>query len=275
MSRRLGPDAQRYLAAGTGQSVTRPFHLRWLLPKLCGADLRSWWIVYLASWVGIAIGMGWWAWDAGLEPAQILLAIGLLVGLPGILGPSVSIPVQVDLPATALTVLAVPAIISGRPLGVLCGLLLVLIGANVRETVPIVTALLAWSWLPLVGLIVPLTVWLVRRPATSSGILEWDRITVHPFRTSLEYHAGRWRDARLMVIPWGVCLIGLYALDWRLAIILGIAYAQLLIATDTVRLYQHVAGPALALTAAALIPDAWVPLAMIGHLFWIWKPERI
>jgi hypothetical protein len=275
MPRRLGPDAHRYLLAGAGQPVTRPFHLRWFLPKLCGTNLRSWWIVYLASWVGVAVGMSWWAWDAGLEPAQILLAVGLLVGLPGILGPSVSIPVQVDLPATALTVLAVPAIISGRPLGVLCGLLLVLIGANVRETVPIVTALLAWSWLPLVGLIVPIVVWIVRRPAETSGVPEWDRILEHPIATSLEYHAGRWRDARLMVLPWGVCLVGLYAADWRLVLILGIAYAQLLVATDTVRLYQHTAGPALALAAATIVPTPWVPLALAAHWFWLSTPERI
>jgi hypothetical protein len=200
---------------------------------------------------------------------------GLLLGLPGILGPTVSIPVQVDLPATALTVLAVPLIGSQRPLAVLCGLLLVLIGANVRETVPIVTALLAWSWLPLVALIVPIIVWLIRHPATSSGIPEWDRILDHPIATSLEYHAGRWRDARLMVLPWGVCLVGLYGLDWRLAIILLVAYAQLLVATDTVRLYQHTAGPALALSAAALIPDPWIPVVLVGHLFWLVTPERI
>jgi hypothetical protein len=275
MPRRLGPDAHRYLQAAAGEPVTRPFHLRWALPKLCGTDLRSWWIVYCGSWVLAGFGMAWWAAVSDLGPAQILLAVGLLLGLPGILGPSVSIPVQVDLPATALTVLAVPAVLSDEPLAVLCGLLLVLIGANVRETVPIVTALLAWSWLPLVGLVVPVIVWAVRRPATSSGIPEWDRITAHPIATSLEYHAGRWRDARLMVLPWGVCLVGLYGADWQLALIIGIAYLQLLVATDTVRLYQHTAGPALALAAAAIIPTPWVPLALAGHLFWIWKPERI
>jgi len=275
MARRLGPDAHRYLLAGDGQPVTRPFHLRWLLPWVCGTNLRSWWTIYLASWVWLACGMAWWAWRSDLEPAQVILAVGLLLGLPGILGPKVSIPVQVDLPATAITVLAVPAVTSDQPVAVLCGLVLVLIGANVRETVPIVTALLAWSWLPLIGLIVPLIVWIVRTPAPSSGIPEWDRILEHPVATSLEYHAGRWRDARLMILPWGVCLVGLYQADWRLILIVVIAYAQLLIATDTVRLYQHTAGPALALAAAAIIPTPWVPLALAAHWFWLTTPERI
>lgn len=275
MPRRLGPDAHRYLLAGDRQPVTRPFHLRWFLPWMCGTNLRAWWAVYAGSWIVLAVGMSWWAWASGLAPVQVILAVGLLIGLPGILGPSVSIPVQVDLPATALTVLAIPAITSGEPLVVLCGLVLVLIGANVRETVPIVTALLAWSWLPLIGLIVPVIVWLVRTPATSSGVPEWDRILKHPVATSLEYHAGRWRDARLLVLPWGVCLVGLYEADWRLILIVTIAYAQLLVATDTVRLYQHVAGPALALAAAAIIPTPWVPLALAAHWFWLTTPERI
>jgi hypothetical protein len=122
---------------------------------------------------------------------------------------------------------------------------------------------------------VPAIIALVRRPAESTGIAEWDRITDHPFRTALEYHAGRWRDARLMILPWGVCLIGLYQADWRLIVILAIAYAQLLVATDTVRLYQHIAGPALALAAATIIPPAWVPLALAAHWFWLTTPERI
>lgn len=273
--RRLGPDAQRYLAAGAGQPVTRPFHLRWVLPALCGTDLRAWWILYVGSWILAGFGMAWWAAASSLSPPQVILAVGLLLGLPGILGPAVSIPVQVDLPATALTVLAVPALLSDEPVAVLCGLVLVLIGASVRETVPIVAALLAWSWLPLIGLVVPAITWLVRTPATSSGIPEWDRIRDHPISTSLEYHRGRWRDARLMILPWGICLVGLYKPSWQVLLVVCIAYAQLLLATDTVRLYQHTAGPALALAAATLIPDAWVPLALAAHWFWLTTPERI
>jgi hypothetical protein len=263
------------MAAGAGHQVVRPFHLRWGLPALCGANLRAWWAVWITSWIVLGVSTVGWAFARGLTPAQACLTGVLLLGLPGILGPGVSIPVQVDLPATALTMLGVALAVTGHPIWIVVGIMVIMVASSVRETAPICAALWLWSPWPLIALVVPLIIAIVRKPAASSGIPEWDRITAHPFRTSLEYHAGRWRDARLMILPWGVCLVGLYALDWRLAIILGIAYAQLLIATDTVRLYQHVAGPALAITAAALIPDAWVPLAMIGHLFWIWKPERI
>lgn len=273
--RRIGPDAQRYLTAGRGEPVTRPFHLRWLLPAICGTSIRRWWIVWLSSWIILATGMGIWAWTNDLPPARIVLAIGLLIGLPGILGPQVSIPVQVDLPATALTVAAIPLLTAHSPTAVLCGLLLVMVGANVRETVPIVAALLAWSWVPLLALTIPLVNAIARTPASTSGNPEWDRILHHPIATSLEYHAGRWRDARLMVLPWAVCLIGLYGMSWQLGLILLVAYGQLLVATDTVRLYQHTAGPAMALATAVLIPIPWVPVALAIHLFWLATPERI
>ena len=227
------------------------------------------------SWVVLGVSTVGWALARGLTPAQAALTGILLLALPGILGPGVSIPVQVDLPATALTMLGVALAVTGRPIWMVVGILVIACASSVRETAPICAALWLWSPWPLIALIVPAVIALVRRPAESSGIPEWDRITAHPIRTSLEYHAGQWRNAKVMVLPWGVCLVGLYALDWKLAIVLAVAYAQLLVATDSVRLYQHVAGPALALAAASLIPDPWVPLAMVGQFFWLTIPERI
>lgn len=270
-----GPDARRYLAAGAGEPVTRPFHLRPLLPAACGTNLRLWWTVWVTSWIVLGLSTFAWASNRGLDPIHAGLCALLLCGLPGILGPAVSIPVQVDLPATALTMLGATIAITGKPWAIVVGLLIIGIATGIRETSPILGALVLWSPLPLLLLAIPLTIHLVRTPATSSGVPEWDLILEHPIRTALAYHQNRWRDARLMVLPWGVCLIGLYDADWRLALILAIAYAQLLVATDSVRLYQHLAGPSLAYAAAILIPTPWVPLAIVGHLFWISKPERI
>jgi hypothetical protein len=47
------------------------------------------------------------------------------------------------------------------------------------------------------------------------------------------------------------------------------------VATDTVRLYQHAAGPALAVAAVHTIPTAWLPLACVMHVAWWRTPERI
>jgi hypothetical protein len=57
--------------------------------------------------------------------------------------------------------------------------------------------------------------------------------------------------------------------------VLALAYAQLLIATDSVRLYQHAAGPVLAVAAAQVVPVAWLPLAVVVHVVWWQTPERI
>ncbi len=46
---RLGPDAARYVLAGSGTAVPRPFHLRWLLPALCRDDIEAWRFVWPAQ----------------------------------------------------------------------------------------------------------------------------------------------------------------------------------------------------------------------------------
>lgn len=271
----LGPDAQRYLRSASGAPVTRPFHLRWLLPRVCGLDLRAWWAVWAASWVILAISMLGWAHQHGLSGWALAAAVGLLCGLPGILGPAVSIPVQVDLPATALTLCAVWLFGIDHPAARIAAVILILIAASCRETAPIFGALWLWSCWPLVGLIVPIIVHLVRKPVATTGNPEWDWIAAHPVRAGIQYHLGRFRDARLMLLPWGACIVGFYNVDARILVVVLVAYLQLLVATDSVRLYQHGAGPVLALAAAAVIPAAWVPIVLAFHWLWILPQERI
>ena len=273
--RSLGPDAVRYLKAGNGQPVTRPFHLRVLLPRLCGTSLRNWWAVWAVSWIVIGISTTGWALARGLDVAHAAFAALLLIGLPGILGPKVSIPVQVDLPATALTILGVAFATTGQPVWIVVGVLIIGLAASARETAPVWAALWLSSPWPLIALVVPLIISRVRTPATESGVPEWDWIAAHPISAGLKFHHGRWRDARLMVIPWGVCLVALGAPSWQLALLLALAYGQLLIATDSVRLYQHAAGPLMAVTAATLIPGPWLLPAAVLHIFWLVTPERI
>ena len=47
---RFGPDATRYRLAAVGVPVPRPFHIRWLLPKVLGDELPAWRFVWLTSW---------------------------------------------------------------------------------------------------------------------------------------------------------------------------------------------------------------------------------
>lgn len=271
--RTLGPDASRYWLAGDGAPVARPFNLRWLLPALCRQELRRWWAVWLLSWPLAAAGCIWWAHGRGAPWGVSVAAAALLLALPGILGPEVARPVGVDLPALALGLVAAACFTNHQPVA---GVVVVLLAANVRETVPVAVALWAWSPLPLVGLVVPLVVQLVRRPqldaVTAQPLLR--HVYEHPVRSAVEHHRGMWRDAWQTVAPWGVTLAALLNLTPQVVATVVVAHLQLLVATDNVRLTQTLAGPVVAVAAAEVIPPQWLPLVVVLHVVW-WRPPTL
>lgn len=272
---RLGPDASRYWHAAGGGAVPRPFHVRVLLPSVCGQSLRSWWFAWLVSWPLLLAGMVLWRLAAG-DPWQVSVAAAvLLAGLPGVLGPSVVIPVGVDLPASAVAVWACFLAELGHPGAVAAGVVLTMWAASIKESAPVWVALWSWSLWPLLALIVP--AWFLWRRTAGPDPLgpQFQAIADHPVRTALGAHRGRWRDGWLLVAPWGVCLAGLYDVDWRVLVVLAVAHLQLLVATDTVRLVHHAAGPVLAVAAAQVIPTEWLVLACVAHVWWFRKPERV
>lgn len=266
----LGPDASRYILAGQGEAVARPFNLRWLLPFVCRDVPRRWQIVWFASWLVAAGGLLWWGADLGWPRAAALVA--LCLGLPGVWGPHVVRPIGVDLPAMAVSIVAVAALHAGWwPLAVA----LILVAASIKESSPVWAALWAWHPIMLVGLIVPLIVQFVKKPgmdrATSQATLKM--VHDHPFLTALQSHRGRWRDAWLMVAPWGATLACLYRPSWQTAAVLVVAYAQLLVATDTVRLLHTAAGPAVAFAAVQVFPVEWLALVVVVHVVW-WRQQE-
>lgn len=268
----MGPDGARYWYAGAGGRVPRPFHLRWLLPFVCRNDERRWWLVWAAGWVTAAVGMFGWVTAAGGGWRVGVAAVVLLLGLPGFLGPGVTIPVGVDVPATGVGLCAVALLEAGQPVA---GLVVLVVAASIRETVPVFAALWVWSWVPLLGLLVPLLVHVLVRQGRDPLGERFQHIADHPVKAGLMFHRGRWRDGWLLVAPWGVCLLGLGAPSWQMVVVLVVAYGQLLIATDTVRLYSHAAGPVLAFAAADIIPTQWLLLACVVHVVWFRQPERV
>lgn len=275
MKATIGPDAYRYIALGVGKPVPRPFHLRWLLPTLCDNVGRRWWAVWLASWPVLLGGMFGWRLAAGDRWQVAAAAAALLAGLPGVLGPAIVIPVGVDLPATAMSLLGVMFLEIGGWTPNVLGITALCVGAMVRETVPVWSSLWLWSPLPLVAMVPVVVRMLLAQTGPDPLGGQFDEIAAHPLKAGLQAHAGRWRDGWLMVAPWGVCLAALYTPDWRLGVILAAAYLQLLIATDTVRLVHHAAGPVLAAAAAHHIPPQWLVIAVVAHVMWWRTPERI
>jgi hypothetical protein len=271
----LGPDAARYIAASQGTPVPRPFNLRWALPIVCRNEVVRWWVVYVASFVTLGVAVFVWRLVAD-DSWQVAAAVAVLVvGLPGILGPSVSVPVQVDLPSTALVAVSLIGFETGTPLGIALGVTVVAVAATVRETAPVVAALWTWTLWPLLALPVVALAWWRFKPGPDPLGPRFQNIADHPIHTAFEHHRGQWRNGWIMVAPWGVCLAALYEPDWRLVVVLAVAYAQLLVATDSVRLYQHVACVPMAVAAAQVIPVAWLPLAAVLHVAWFRTPERI
>ena len=270
-----GPDAYRYLTLAQGKPVPRPFHLRWLLPYFCEVSPKAWWAVFVASWPVAAGGFVWWRLEAGDDWRVAVAASALFLALPGVLGPKAVAPVGVDMPAAAVSLIGLALITDGQPARVAAGVLVVAIAACIRETSPVWVALWAWSLWPLIALCVVVCRALCVKPGKDPLGARFDEIAAHPVKAALAAHRGRWRDARLMVVPWGVCLAALTGLTWQMAVVLVLAYGQLLIATDSVRLYQHAAGPVLAVAAAQVIPVAWLPLAVVVHVVWWVAPERV
>ena len=78
-----------------------------------------------------------------------------------------------------------------------------------------------------------------------------------------------------MVAPWGACLVGLYRPSLQVGVALVVAYGLLLVATDTVRLVHHAAGPVLAFAAVRNLPVEWLLVAVAVHVVWFWKVERV
>jgi hypothetical protein len=247
-------DGHRYFAMSY-QRVARPFHWRWLLPKLCGRDIRRWKTARAIA-LGGMLPAAWWFADGGWR--GVFVAV-MVVGLTGVWAFNWRWPVLVDAPAMFFALVSAASVNHGLWW---LGIFFALLAGSTKETSPIFAAAWAWSPICLVGLVAPAVRTL--QHAGSDVLNEENRwILEHPFLAARKYHRGINPDA--WVLPWGACLVGLAHLSWPLAATLALAYAQCFIATDLIRLYQW-AWPVLALAAANAVPLRWLPFLAVLHL---------
>lgn len=252
----LTPDGVRYMAMRR-ERVARPFHLRWLLPMICGADRLRWEVVTRASVV--ALGLLAWAYTGSPWMAACVVLPGVWFNWRH--------PVLVDAPAMALALLS--AVL--WPICWPAAVAVAVVAGCVRETAPVWAAVFAWHPVLLVGL-VPVGLRSLQRAGTDP--VHRDEMLAHPLRWGLRSHRGLWADPFLMVTPWGPLVLGVAALSPQLAVALGLGYAQALIATDTVRLYQW-AWPVLAAATVTVVPAAWLPLVALAIVFNPWKGDGL
>ena len=254
----LTPDGARYLAMAEVR-VARPFHLRWLQTRLCGKNLRRWtWltrasVLAVGGLVALYAGNPWMA---------------AIVFLPGITF-SWKHPVLVDPLGMALALGSALLM----PISPLAGIAVACLAGMTRETAPIWAAIYAWNPLCLIGLI-PVAL----RALVGQGVDVLDEqnawILEHPFKASQLFHQGQWLNPSLMVAPWGGLLAGLATLDAQLGVALAAGYAQLIIATDSVRLYQW-AAPVMALACVRVVPLWALPFVALSILFNPFKGQGI
>lgn len=253
----MTPDEVRYTRAGARLPVARPFHYRWLLPRLCGTDERRWRAVQLLAAAGLcaltAVHAGVW-WAAFLP-----------VGCAGLLRFNLNHPRLVDLPA--ITVALGAAVAWDHHLPSLA-IVLAWIAGTMKETAPVFAAAYALHPALLVGLIGPAIRHLL--PAGRDCLDDENTwILAHPFRAAVKYH--RALPAWVWVLPWGAGLLA--TPSWHLGLVLLVAYAQCAAATDTVRLYQW-AAPQVA-AALAWVPARWVPVLVLVHLVNPFRTEGV
>ena len=269
----LSRDGRRYLALAAGRPAPIPFALRWLLPRLCSTSVTRWgWCTAVHLTVLPAL-VAWWLTGWVGSPVACVAGGLLVCGLPGVWRIHLRWPVLVD--AAAMTWAMASAVSAQHRLWALAAGTALVAGC-IKETAPVFAACYGWHPAALVGLVAPL----VRAATVRLGddVEGQTDIFAHPHRASRRMHRGRWLDPSLMVTPWGICLLGLAAGDPRivqmLAVTGALAYGQVLVATDTVRLYQW-AAPAAILATMAVVPSGWGLAALAVHLANPWAGDGL
>jgi hypothetical protein len=244
----ISPDGLRYLAMANGERMPMPFHVRWLLPVVLGANTRNWRIASMAGWLTFVLGIGFMGgWPAGLLVAALS-------------GPALAFKLPVLVDGVALGVTAIVAAQTNTT----AMIVLAILAGCISERAPIFAALWIWSPWPLVGLLSPFIRWAFWKSGPDvkqlEGTLASD-VLQRPWRIAAWRN---WRDINL-VAPWGGLLAGLLYLDAQMAAVLGVAYAQLIIATDSIRLYQW-AAPVLAIAIATQLD--WRVVVALAVVTW-------
>jgi len=266
----LPPDSRRYLAMHK-RRVCRPFHLRWLLPLTLRGNVKAWtWATRTAV---VAIGL----LTAVYTGSPWMAAVAFLPAMTW----NWHNPVMVDMVGMAWALATALVALEGWWW---LAIPMALVGGTIRETVPIWSAIYAWHPVLLVGLIPVAVRWVMRHGADT-----WTDhnafYVAHPIKAGQDFHKGRWRDPFLMVTPWAGLIAGVALLTpgafnaggvfdagggVQLAVALAAGYLPLLIATDSVRIYQW-ATPVLALATVAVLPAWALPLVAVSIVFNPWR----
>lgn len=227
-----------------GERVPSPYSRRWLLPWFIGDYPEAWKTV---NYLSIAV-----------SAIFVYLMYGIWAGIGFLCLPMVTlwkwIPGLVDSAGFALALGSVYAFHAGH---LWVGMGLALLAGATKESTPIFIALWAWEPMGLIGLLA--VKWWGSAPPDAWWL---GSIRTVYARMRSRHH---WNDFITIVAPWGL-IIGLAGLGGiNVWLCLVIAYGQLLIATDEIRLFQWACVPLLGLIS--VLPVWLQPIVAISPLF--------
>lgn len=251
------PDGLRYFAMARGEGAPKPYHYRWLLPRLLGEDKKKWRAVSLGSLAGMVPAMRWLTgrWAPGL----------FVFTLDGVAGTAHRYPVLTDAPAMLAAIMAAAATRQKR--WTLAVVLSVLAG-TMKESSPVFAATYSTNLLPLVGLISPAVMAMIEPGDDIPGEGFSHDCLTHPVWAAWWKRRGQAVDWKLWVLPWGGLLAGLRG-DFRTVSTVVASHAQCVAAVDTERLTQW-AWPVLAENTVDVMGKSW-PVALTAGWFNPWR----
>lgn len=250
----LSPDGRYYIRMHDGMPVPRPYAWRWLLPLL---PLNIWALTTWTSLVLTPVCAAYYFSERGLHGHELTFAVALLSVVPGVWRLALSLPILCDTPAFAAA-LAVAALSVRHPWAAAVAALP--LGAA-YEKGPVFAALWGWSWWPLMGL--TFVGWFRKHAPHDETTPEWIK---HPFLTAMKYRERLGLDMEAYLLPFGASLLAFTApFSWQVILTTAVAFGQLFIAQDTIRLLVW-AAPVLVCAAVPQIPQAWYVLALVFTL---------
>jgi hypothetical protein len=266
IGRQMFPDSQRYWHAGGGNRLYGQFNLRWLLPFICRQNEKVWEAVTQGSVILLAPALYFYLVSFGLSVEQGLLGSALVCGLSGVYIMNYIGKYLNDATGMLFMLLSAGSFYSGYwELSILFSA----VGSCVKESVFVYSAIAGMNPLALLGGVVVLIRKLFWKPASNDLLGDWNHeILDHPFKTGWKWHKDTFTDWTLMLAPWGLVLlfglVGMWNVNTlQIALMLGISYLTVFMATDTVRLYQW-AFPVVVASAVTVIPLEWsIPVILI------------
>ena len=250
------PDSERYM----NRTKFPPFHLRWLLPFLLRKNTVAWQIVTGIATVLIPVAMFYFLESWGLSYIQCIIGGLLTLGLKGVFGFNIRVPVLVD--STAMLLMVISATLFNYGM-IIPAIAVVVIAGCIKESSPVFTAIVSLNPLALLGLI-PVLIMFVRGKTDKHDIggKKSEEILKHPFKYGISMHSNIWLNYNLW-LSFGILLLAFKNPSIHLLLMFGVAFSQMLMATDSIRLL-HWCFPVMILYTVPLIPLEWaIPLVIL------------